>query len=179
MTVERTRAERLGELLTGWVERLPHRVRRILPRDLVGFAMLGAFTFGIDLGALAALRHWTQLPMWVAVALAYIGAFGINFALNRTVNFRSHAPVGRQILRYAAVAVGDFLITVVLTTGLTMVHLDFRAARVLASAVVAVFTYSASRWWVFRDRAPDVPVGAPTEREVSRSLGVLPTPDRE
>ncbi|GAA4250181.1 hypothetical protein GCM10022255_037510 [Dactylosporangium darangshiense] len=152
MTVDRTRAERLGDFLTAWVDRLPPRLRRFLPRELVGFAMLGAFTFAIDLGVLTALRHWTHLPIAVAVAIAYIGAFGLNFALNRTVNFRSHAPVGRQFLRYAAVMVGDFLITVYVTTGLTMVGLDFRVARVAASAVVAVFTYSASRWWVFRDR---------------------------
>jgi putative flippase GtrA len=152
MTVDRTRAERLGDFLTAWVDRLPPRLRRFLPRELVGFAMLGAFTFAIDLGVLAALRHWTHLPMPVAVSIAYIGAFGLNFALNRTVNFRSHAPVGRQFLRYAVVMVGDYLITVVVTTGLSMFGLDFRVARVLASFVVAVFTYSASRWWVFRDR---------------------------
>ncbi|MGI5240951.1 GtrA family protein [Dactylosporangium sp. CA-139066] len=157
MTVDRTRAERLGDLLTAWVDRLPPRVRRFVPRELAGFAMLGGFTFAIDLAVLAMLRHWTHLPIAVAVAIAYIGAFTLNFMLNRTVNFRSHAPVGKQFLRYAVVMVGDFLITVVVTTALTMLGLDFRIARVLASVFVAVFTYTASRWWVFRDR----PVPAP------------------
>ncbi|MEV6927810.1 GtrA family protein [Dactylosporangium sp. NPDC051485] len=164
MTLERTRAERLGDLLTAWVDRLPPRLRRILPRELVGFALLGAFTFGIDLAVLAMLRHWTHLPMPVAVSIAYIGAFALNFTLNRTVNFRSHAPVGGQVARYVVVTVGDYLITVGVTTGLAALGLDYRLARVLASAFVAVFTYTASRWWVFRDR-PAAPAPAAEERE--------------
>jgi hypothetical protein len=74
--------------------------------------------------------------------------------LNRTVNFRSHAPVGRQLLRYAVVAAGDYGCTVSITTGLSALGLDFRLARLTAAAVavaVATLTYSASRWWVFRD----------------------------
>jgi putative flippase GtrA len=158
MTLERGRAERVGDFLTGWVDRLPPRLRRILPRDLAGFAMLGAFTFAIDLAVLAMLRRWTHLPMPVAVSIAYVGAFGLNFVLNRTVNFRSHAPVAGQLVRYALVVLGDYLITVTVTTGLAMLGLDFRVARVAASFFVAVFTYSASRWWVFRDRRPAVAV---------------------
>lgn len=178
MTVSRTRAERLGDLLTGWVDRLPPRLRRYLPRELAGFAILGGFTFGLDLAALTMLRHWAHMPRMLAVAVAYIGAFGINFALNRTVNFRSHAPVGRQILRYAVVLVCDFLITVLVTTALSMAGLHLLVARVLASGFVAVFTYSASRWWVFRDRPAAPSESVPTGREDSRSLCVLPTPDQ-
>ena len=96
-------AERAGEWLTSWVDRLPPGLRRLLPKDLVGFAILGAFTFAIDLALLWFLRTHTALPIAVAVSAAYIVAFGLNFVLNRTVNFRSHAPVGSQALRYALV----------------------------------------------------------------------------
>lgn len=146
------RAERAGHLLTSWVDRLPPGLRARLPSDLVGFALLGAFTFGIDLALLAALRHWTALPLPLAVSIAYIAAFGLNFALNRTVNFRSHAPVSGQIARYAAVLIGDYLVTVLVTTGLSTLGLDVRISRVLAACFVAIFTYTASKWWVFRDR---------------------------
>jgi putative flippase GtrA len=150
-------AERAGDLLTGWVDRLPPRLRRLLPRELVGFAMLGAFTLTVDLALLVLLRHTTRLPLPVAVSIAYLSAFGLNFVLNRTVNFRSHAPVGPQVLRYGLVAVGDYLLTVGVSSGLAALGLDFRLARLAASFTVAVFTYTASRWWVFRDhlRAPE------------------------
>jgi putative flippase GtrA len=138
------------EQLTSWVDRLPPRLRRLLPREVVGFAVIGAFTFSLDLGLLAVLRDRTALPLPVAVSIAYLAAFGLNFVLNRTVNFRSHAPVGGQALRYAVVLVGDYLLTVGVSTGLTDLGLNFAPARVTASFLVAVFTYTASRWWVFR-----------------------------
>ncbi|WP_163505909.1 GtrA family protein [Fodinicola acaciae] len=147
------RAERFGDFLTGWVDRLPRWPRRILPRDLVGFAILGAFTLCIDLVLLWILRTTTPLPLPVCVSIAYLTAFSVNFMLNRTVNFKSHAPVGWQAVRYAFVVAGDYLLTLGVTTGLSTLGLDFRIARLTASACVALFTYSASRWWVFREPA--------------------------
>ncbi|MEV4516667.1 GtrA family protein [Dactylosporangium sp. NPDC049525] len=165
-------AERAGDLLTGWVDRLPPRLRRLLPRELVGFAMLGAFTLSVDLALLVLLRHTTALPLPVAVSIAYLSAFGLNFVLNRTINFRSHAPVGPQVLRYALVAVGDYLLTVGVSSGLAAVGLDFRVARLAASFTVAVFTYTTSRWWVFRDR-PAAAVPAPQDVAADRSSSTV------
>ena len=130
-----------------------------MPRDLVGFAIIGAGTFTLDLALLWLLRRHTALPIPVAVTIAYLTAFGLNFVLNRTLNFRSHAPVGRQALRYAAVVLGDYAMTVGITSGLAALGWDFRVARLTAAACVATFTYSAARWWVFRDHSAGSPSG--------------------
>lgn len=143
--------ERVGEWLTSWVDRLPPRLRRVVPKELAGFALLGACTFAVDLALLWFLRAYTALPIPVAVAGAYVAAFALNFALNRTLNFRSHAPVGRQALRYAVVVSCDYAITVGATSGLAAAGWDFRLARITAATCVALFTYTAARWWVFRD----------------------------
>ncbi|WP_221328141.1 GtrA family protein [Actinoplanes sp. L3-i22] len=164
--------DRAGNLLTAWVDRLPPGLRRIVSRELAGFAILGAFTFTVDLGLLTALRYGTSLPLPVAVSIAYLTAFALNFVLNRTVNFRSHAPAGPQALRYAVVLVGDYAITVGASTGLTMLGLPFPVARVIASMFVAAFTYSASRWWVFRERPEPTAEGDETPRDV----GILVSP---
>jgi putative flippase GtrA len=149
-------AERFYRFLSVCTARLPRRLRLLLPPELLGFGLIGAFTFGIDLALLVMLRDWTRLPLPVSVSVAYVAAFGLNFILNRTVNFRSHKPLGGQILRYAVVVLGDYLLTVGGSTGLVALGLDFRLSRWIASMVVAVFTYSASRWWVFRDRTQPV-----------------------
>lgn len=146
----RRRAERVGDWLTSWAERLPDPWRRWLPRELVGFAILGAFTFSIDLAILSVLAATTTLPSGVEITIAYGCAFGLNFVLNRTMNFRSHAPVGGQALRFALVVACDFGLTLGVTTGLNHLGLDLRVARIIAAATVAIFTYTASRWWVFR-----------------------------
>jgi putative flippase GtrA len=142
--------EQRGEFLSSWVDRLPPRLRRLLPRELAGFAVIGAFTFSLDLTLLAVLRDRTALPLPAAVSIAYLVAFGVNFVLNRTLNFHSHGPLGSQVLRYAVVLLGDYLLTVGVSTGLTDLGLNFAPARVIASFFVAAFTYSASRWWVFK-----------------------------
>jgi putative flippase GtrA len=158
-------AERVGDFLTSWVDRvpLPSWLSKILTRELVGFAILGTFTLGVDLVLLAMLQAWTPLPLPVSVSIAYILAFSLNFLLNRAVNFQSHAPVGGQLVKFGFVVVGDYLITLLGTTGLAALGLDFRIARLAASACVALFTYSASRWWVFRDRLPDRTDAEPQE----------------
>jgi putative flippase GtrA len=171
-----------GDALTWLADRLPVRVRRVVSRELLGFLILGGCTFLVDLALLAALRHWTRLPLPVAVSVAYVSAFGLNFVLNRTVNFRSHAPVGAQAVRYALVIAADYLITVGVTTGLSAQGLDFRTARLLAATCVAVFTYSASRWWVFREparrtsRSSAVANAAPSSPAVASATSPLGAP---
>ncbi|MER7276999.1 GtrA family protein [Dactylosporangium sp. NPDC000244] len=172
-----TAAQRAGDMLTGWVDRLPPRLRKVLPRQLAGFAMLGAFTFSVDLAILMTLRHTTHLPIPVAVSIAYLAAFALNFVLNRTVNFRSHAPVGGQVVRFAIVAVGDYCITVGVSSGLYALGLDVRLSRLLAAGVVAIFTYTLSRWWVFRDK-PAAAAGdaAGAEPVAATAAGAVPGP---
>lgn len=152
------RAERVGSTLTSWVDRLPPRLRRYLPPELAGFAIIGTVTFLVDLLLLAALRATTALPLAVAVTIAYAIAFALNFVLNRTLNFRSHAPIGGQALRYGLVVAVDYGLTLGVTTGLSALGLDFRVARIIAAASVAAFTYTAARFWVFRDRPDTGPV---------------------
>ncbi len=123
--------------------------------ELLGFSLLGMLTFAVDLVLLAVLERATPLPLPVSVTVAYAVAFGLNYVLNRTLNFRSHAPVGPQTVRFALVVGCDFAITLGVTTGLSALGVDFRVARIVAGACVAVFTYSACRWWVFRDTLPD------------------------
>lgn len=170
----RTVAERAGDLLTWLVDRLPAPVRRVVPRELIGFGILGGFTFLIDLALLWALNTWTQLPLPLTVSIAYVIAFSINFVLNRKVNFRSHAPVGPQSLRYAVVVACDYGLTLGVTTGLSAVGVDFRIARLIAAACVATFTYTASRFWVFRKRAePDGQRGNHSGREEPRGTSTV------
>jgi putative flippase GtrA len=141
--------ERVDGTLTSVLGRLPPRLRRVLPRELVGFAILGGFTFLVDLALLSALHAWTGLPEVADVSIAYLSAFALNFVLNRTLNFRSHAPVSGQALRYLLVIGCDYGMTLGVTTGLSGLGLDFRLARLTAAGCVAVFTYTAARRWVF------------------------------
>jgi putative flippase GtrA len=144
-----TRAERIGIALTSWATRLPPSLRFITP-EFVGFAILGTATFLFDMAVLAALLHSTALPFQVCVGVGYLAAFGLNYVLNRTMNFRSHAPVGGQLLRYAVVMALDFAFTLEVTELLHEAGLPAMVARVATACCVGLFTYVGARFWVFR-----------------------------
>lgn len=152
---DRSRAERVAEHLTGWVDRLPVGLRRLLPRELVGFAILGSFTFTVDMTILQLLYATTSLPKWLVISLGYVSAFSLNFVLNRRLNFKSHAPVGPQAFRYGSVVIADYGITLGVTSLLSSpwVGLHIFWSRLAAGAMVAIMTYTLCRWWVFRETA--------------------------
>ncbi|WP_203717151.1 GtrA family protein [Asanoa siamensis] len=150
MTPTRSTPERVGGVLAGWTSRLPRGLRRWLTPSLVGFAILGGFTFGVDLALLWTLRRWTPLPVPIAVTASYVVAVALNYVLNRTMNFRSHAPILGEASRYTVVMALDYVLTVGVTTALTGLGLDLTAARLMAAAVVALLNYAAARWWIFR-----------------------------
>ena len=152
-------AERFGDFLTSWVDRvpLPPRLHKLLTRELVGFAILGGFTYLIDLALLYVLNTTKPLPIGDAALPVYVGfsfvtAFALNFVLNRTLNFKSHAPVGGQAMRFGFIVALDLTIAMGGTTLMaTVFGFPELLARVTAGACEAAITYPASRFWVFRD----------------------------
>jgi putative flippase GtrA len=123
----------------------------IVAPTFLGFALINGFTFGIDLLLLSGLRAGLGLPLPAAVTVAYACTFTLNYYLNRSMNFKSHAPVGPQFASYALVVVINYLAFILgVSSALTALGLDFRLARILAGACEAVYMYSAMRWVVFR-----------------------------
>ena len=95
--------------------------------------------------------------MWLAISGSYVVAFGLSFVLNRALNFRSHAPVGRQAVLYV-VAIGvnyaAFLLGV--GAGLSALGVEYHLARLVAGACEGVFMYCVLRWVVFAPRTESV-----------------------
>ena len=58
---------------------------------------------------LTALHSGLGTPLPIAVTVGYACAFALSYFLNRTMNFRSHAPVGPQVAIYVAVVVVNYL----------------------------------------------------------------------
>lgn len=122
-----------------------------IPPTLVGFGLINGFTFGVDLALLTVLHGAVGAPYPVAVTLAYGCAFALSYVLNRTLNFRSHAPVGPQAAVYVVVVIVNYLAFILaLSTALTVLGVDYRVARLAAGGCEAVFMYCALRWVVFR-----------------------------
>ena len=131
---------------------------------MVRFAVIGAFTFALDLVLLTLVHDGLGWPLPVAVTLGYAVALSVNYLLNRVLNFRSHRPIGPESLRYGAVVAVNFGIVLLgVTTGLAALGVPYQAARVVAGACEGAFMYCAMRWFVFagghRDDAERATVG--------------------
>ncbi len=123
---------------------------------MVRFAVISGCTYALDLALLTALHGGLGWPLPVAITIGYAVAFTTNYLLNRALNFRSHAPIGPESLRYAAVVAVNFTVLLLgVTTALAELGVPYQPARLLAGACEGVFIYCAMRWWVFdRERAP-------------------------
>lgn len=131
-------------LLPGWLQ-------GVVPATAIGFAVLSAFTYGVDLLVLALGFDLLGLPYPVAVTVGYVVAFGLAFVLNRRLNFQVHGHVGRQTWRYVLSVLANYVLFILLlSTTLEAVGVHFLAARLLAGACEAVFMYLMMRLVIFR-----------------------------
>jgi len=142
-----------------WFHRFCGRVVALLPFGLssvvaptfLGFCLINSFTFGVDLVLLYLMHGVLQLPVPLAVTVAYACAFALSYVLNRIFNFSSHAPVGPQFAIYVVVVVVNYLGFILgVSSLLTALGVDYRIARLGAGVCEAVFMYSMMRWVVFR-----------------------------
>jgi len=144
-------ADRFHEACVAVVACLPLGLKSVVAPTFLGFVLINTFTFGFDLLLLSGLHAGLDVPLPIAVTVAYACALALSYYLNRTMNFRSHAPVGRQVAIYVAVVVVNYLAFILgVSSGLTALGVDFRLARILAGGCEAVYMYSAMRWVVFR-----------------------------
>jgi putative flippase GtrA len=144
-------ADRFHRVCVAVVQRLPFRLNSVVAPTFLGFVLINGFTFAVDLLLLTALHAWLAVPLVVAVTVAYACAFTLSYYLNRTMNFRSHAPVGPQFTIYVVVVVVNYLAFILgVSSVLTALGVDFRIARILGGCCEAVYMYCAMRWIVFR-----------------------------
>ncbi|HEY2074454.1 MAG TPA: GtrA family protein [Gaiellaceae bacterium] len=132
--------------------------RPLLPPTLVGFAVINLGTFGLDLALLTVLHGTLHVVLPLAFTISYVSAFAVSFTLNRRFNFRSHAPVGRQLAIYAVAVLVNYLAFVLgVGTGLAALGLEYHLARIGAGLCEGAYMYVVLRWFVFRLRAPAEP----------------------
>jgi hypothetical protein len=150
---ERSHADRFRAFTCNVAGRLPLGLDRRVPPTLVGYVVINGSTFALDLALLTVLHTWLGLVLPAAFTVAYLTAFGTSFVLNRWLNFRSHAPLGRQVAVYAVVVLINFLAFIlVLATALSAIGLEYHLSRIVAGLCEAAYMYAALRWVVFRDR---------------------------
>lgn len=153
--VRRTVPQRFARFCEAVAARLPFGLSRVVAPTFVGFVLINSSTFAADLLVITALHGGLGVPYPVAVGVGYALAFAASFVLNRVLNFRSHAPVGVQTVKYLGVVAVNFGILVGVSALLESVGVQYHLARLAAGACEGLFMYVAMRWFVFRRVRPD------------------------
>lgn len=131
--------------------RLPFGLNSLVAPTFLGFVLINSFTFGVDMVLLTVLHSGFAVALPVALTVGYVCAFALAFFLNRTLNFRSHATVGPQLVVYVVVvAVNYAAFIVALPTTLVAAGLQYHLARIVAGGCEAIYMYTALRFMVFR-----------------------------
>jgi putative flippase GtrA len=144
-------ANRFHEWCEAVVRRLPFGLSSLVAPTFLGFCLINGLAFAIDLVILTGLHSALHLPVPIAVTAGYACAFALSYVLNRTFNFRSHAPVGPQLAIYVVVVVVNYLAFILgVTTGLSAAGVHYQLSRIVAGICEAVYMYCAMRWAVFR-----------------------------
>ena len=130
---------------------LPLGLSSVVAPTFLGFVVINGCTFGVDLGLLTLLHSGLHITLWASFTLAYLTAFALSFTLNRALNFRSHAPVGRQLVIYlVAIGVNYLVFILGVADGLSSLGIEYHLARILAACGEGIYMYSVLRWIVFR-----------------------------
>jgi putative flippase GtrA len=159
------RGERFAAVLAAVAARLPFGLDRVIPPTLLGYAVINGSAFTADLLLLTVLHGGLRWPDWLSITLSYGIASAMSYLLNRSLNFRSHAPAGRQAALYAAVIAVNYLALILgVGAGLAALGVSYQLARLAAGACEAVYMYAALRWVVFR--------ASPAGRDRPQSTGM-------
>src|ERR1700749_4154767 len=94
---------RFAAWMTATPRRLPFGLSEVVAPSLLGYLVINLCTFFIDLALLGLFHGSLRWPIPVAVTCSYGTASIISYVLNRVLNFRSHADVGKQFPVYVAV----------------------------------------------------------------------------
>jgi putative flippase GtrA len=144
-------AQWFADAMAATVRRLPFGLDRVVPPNLLGYAIINGSTFGIDLLLLTLFHGRLGWPVPVSITLSYATASGLSYLLNRVLNFRSRAPASRQLGVYIVVVTINYLALVLgVGAGLSALGLNYQLARIIAACCEGVWMYVAMRWVVFR-----------------------------
>jgi putative flippase GtrA len=158
--------------MTAVAHRLPFGLSRVVAPSLLGYLLINLCTFFLDLAILAVAHGVLRWPLPLAVTLSYGTASLTSYALNRVLNFRSHAAVGAQLPLFIAVSASNYLIFVLgLTDLLAAVGVYFELARVIAALCEAAYLYCMMRWVVFRDTRGQDAAGEAQDDDSADAVG--------
>lgn len=94
------------------------------------------------------MLHW---PAGAASGLGYLMASALSYLMNYFFTFRSKRPHAQAVVRfYLMVTIGWLLNTTLMTVLADTLGWNKWLSQIIATALVLIWNFSASRTWIFR-----------------------------
>jgi putative flippase GtrA len=129
---------------------VPHTKEEL--RNLALFLFVGAAAAGVYFGLLALFLEVIHLDYRISVSAAYLLAVTFHFLSNRYITFRASGnEITPQVVRYLVVVGVNYVLTLAIV--FVVVEILRSSAYIgvaLSVTVTVIFSYAASRAWIFR-----------------------------
>lgn len=123
-----------------------------LARQFARFSSVGLVAAAIHYGALVLLVETDLAEPVRANVAAYVLGGITSYCLNRRFAFQSERPHSHAAWRFAVVATVGFVLTGILTYWFhRRLGIPYILAAVITSGAVLFWSFTANRFWTFRD----------------------------
>lgn len=125
-------------------------------RDILSYLFFGGLTTIVSFVLYFSLYHKLHLSAALSNVIAWVGAVAFAFLTNKPFVFHSHDWSAQKVLPELGKFVGSrlfsgFLETAMLALTVDLLHLNNTAMKIIASVIVVVLNYVASKLLVFRN----------------------------
>lgn len=117
--------------------------------QFIRYVLVGCLSLAIDVGGLYLLHGVVGIPLPVAAAASFLGAFFVNFTLSRRWTFGAHQYATSQLIRYSGLVIANTLLTSASVSGLASVGVYYVTAKLVTTVVLVVLNFFVLRLWVF------------------------------
>jgi putative flippase GtrA len=114
------------------------------------YLAVGVISYLVDLGLLALCYSLLGAPLWLATSVGFWTSFALNFALNRSLTFRSRGSPVRQLVKYSLLVAINYGASLVLVAVAESIGIGYAVGKTVSVGVMVVVNYLAYRYWVFR-----------------------------
>lgn len=119
--------------------------------EAVKYGLIGVTNTLLTLAVIFALIYWLDVPALPANAVGYALGFCCSYLLNRIWTFRSKAPLGRSMGRYAIAALIAYCLNAeVVHMGIAWMGVSEYWIQPVGAVVYTISLFLFSRMWVFR-----------------------------
>lgn len=118
---------------------------------LLRYIGVGLLSLVVDAGTLYLLYDVVGTELWVATTAGFWLSFAVNFLANKYLTFQQRSGGRRQLVRYAALVLVNYVANLALVAGFVSLGVPAVVGKVMAVGLLTVVNFVVYRMWVFRE----------------------------